>query len=63
MVVMLLYKNKNEDYELCDEVVIRDLLPFRDKPIVLALCKKTKKFAVVIACGTCHSESGFYRFK
>lgn len=63
MVVMLLYKNKNSDYELCDEVVIRDLLPFRDKPIVITLNKKTKKFAVVLACATYHSESGFYIFK
>jgi hypothetical protein len=60
---MLLSKNYSRDYELCDEVVIRDLLPFHDKPIVITLCKKTKRFAIVIACGTCDNENGHFNFK
>ena len=44
-------------------MVIRDLLPFHDKPIVITLCKKTKRFAIVIACGTCDNENGHFNFK
>jgi hypothetical protein len=58
MVVMLLYKNKNDDYELCDEVVIRDLLPFQEKPSVICINKKIKKFAIVVSCCSCDGDNG-----
>ena len=57
---MLLYKNANADYELCDEVVIRDLLPFQERPSVIALNKKSKKFAIVVSCCLCDGDNGIY---
>lgn len=57
---MLLYKNKNNDYELCDEVVIRDLVPFQEKPSVITINKKSMRFAIVVSCCSFDGDNGIY---